>query len=337
MEVVSQIMNDNDFRPTGGYIKLQSEIPKYLKKYGLKNIRNTSKSALRGYGIQDVDPIDRLDEQKSLRLLDNLIRICKNNSLLKKLFQRIAFLYTRMPLEKKLSNMYLFSKYFGMAYNAKPIEQLSDFLIGNPKNVYKVGNKNYTFSLLRYYNLYAETCKIIDYSKISTILEIGSGFGMQAEIFKELYPNITIFLVDLPAQLLLQKQYLSTIFTNKVEWFDNTNDLSGKIVLLKPENIVNVEFDLLWNSMSFQIMDINVVQKYLKIINKQTKKFICLHNQMEYTKNKTTKKDYLKLLSNFDLINYNISDGQTFTKDRNVYNVILKRKPQHSDIKVNNN
>lgn len=32
MEVVSHTMNDNDFRPTGGYIKLQSEIPKYLKK-----------------------------------------------------------------------------------------------------------------------------------------------------------------------------------------------------------------------------------------------------------------------------------------------------------------
>jgi len=337
MEIIPQTMDDCDFRPTKGYIKLQSEIPKYLKKYGLKNIRNTSNRALRGYGILDVDPIDVLDEQKSLRLLDNLIRICKNNRLLRKLFQRIVFLYTRMPLEKKLSNMYLFSKYFGRAYNAKPIEQLSDFLIGNPKNVYKVGNKNYTFSLLRYYNLYAETCKIIDYSKISTLLEVGSGFGMQAEIFKELYPNITIFLVDLPAHLLLQKQYLSTVFPNKVDWFDNTNDFSGKIILLEPKNIANVEFDLLWNSMSFQVMDINVVKNYLKIINKQTKKFICLHNQMEYTKNNTTKKDYLELLSNFDLINYNLSDGQTFTKARNVYNVILKRKPQHSDIKVNNN
>lgn len=331
-------MNDYDFKPRGRYIEFQSTIPKYLKKYGLENIRNSSTRELRGYGIQDIDPIDSLDGQKPLRLLDNIIRICKNNSLLRKLFQRIAFLYTGMSLEKKLSNMYLFSKYFGMACNAKPIEQLSDFLIGNPKNVYKVGNKNYTFSLLRYYNLYAETCKIIDYSRISTILEIGSGFGMQAEIFKELYPNITIFLADLPAQLLLQKQYLSTIFPNKVDWFNNTNDFSGKIVLLKPENIMNVEFDLLWNSLSFQVMDINVAKKYLKIINKQTKKFICLHNKMEFINTpRVAKKDYLELLSNFDVINYNLSDGQAFTKDKKVDNVILKRKPQHSDIKVNNN
>lgn len=34
MEIVPQTMNDYDFRPTGGYIKLQSEIPKYLKKLG---------------------------------------------------------------------------------------------------------------------------------------------------------------------------------------------------------------------------------------------------------------------------------------------------------------
>jgi len=332
-------MDDFDFKPRGTYIKKQFQIPNYLKKYGLENIRNSTKRELRGYGIQDIDPIDVLDGQKSLRLLDNLIRICKNNSLLRKLFQRIAYLYTGMSLEQKLSNMYLFSKYFGMACTAKPLEQLSDFLIGNPKHVYKVGNKNYTFSLLRYYNLYAETCKIIDYSRISTILEIGSGLGMQAEIFKKLYPNITIFLVDLPALLLLQKQYLSTIFPNKVVWFNNTNDFSGKIVLLKPENIMNVEFDLLWNSVSFQIMDINVAKKYLKIINKQAKKFICLHNKMEYDNKKprVAKKDYLELLSNFDLINYNLSDGQAFTKDRKVDNVILKRKSQHSDLQTSSN
>jgi len=294
---------NHDFRPAGAYIKLQSEIPKYLEKYGIKNFRNTSKRVLRGYGIHDIDPIDRLDEQKSLRLSDNLIRICKNNSLLRKIFQRIAFLYTGITLEKKLITMYLFSKYFGIANNAKPIEQLSDSLVGNPKNVYRVKNKNYTFSLLRYYALYSETCKIIDYSKISTILEIGSGFGMQAEVFKKFYPNMTIFLTDLPSHMLLQKQYLSKIFPNKVEWYNNINDFSGKIILLKPENIVDIEFDLLWNSISFQVMDINVAKKYLKIINKQTKKFICLYNKIESTnKPILSKKNYTELLSNFNLV-----------------------------------
>ena len=318
---------NHDFRPVGAYIKLQSEIPKYLEKYGIKNFRNTSKRVLRGYGMQDVDPIDRLDEQKSLRLLDNLIRICKNNSLLRKIFQRIAFLYTGTTLEKKLINMYLFSKYFGIANNAKPIEQLSDSLVGNPKNVYRVKNKNYTFSLLRYYSLYSETCKIIDYSKISTILEIGSGFGMQAEVFKKLYPNITIFLTDQPSHMLLQKQYLSKIFPNKVEWYNNINDFSGKIILLKPENIVDIEFDLLWNSLSFQVMDINVAKNYLKIINKQTKKFICLHNKIEDTnKSIISKKNYIELLSNFNLINYNSSNGQTFSEEKKVINMIFKKK-----------
>lgn len=318
---------NHDFRPVGAYIKLQSEIPKYLEKYGIKNFRNTSKRVLRGYGMQDVDPIDRLDEQKSLRLLDNLIRICKNNSLLRKIFQRIAFLYTGTTLEKKLINMYLFSKYFGIANNAKPIEQLSDSLVGNPKNVYRVKNKNYTFSLLRYYALYSETCKIIDYSKISTILEIGSGFGMQAEVFKKLYPNITIFLTDQPSHMLLQKQYLSKIFPNKVEWYNNINDFSGKIILLKPENIVDIEFDLLWNSLSFQVMDINVAKNYLKIINKQTKKFICLHNKIEDTnKSIISKKNYIELLSNFNLINYNSSNGQTFSEEKKVINMIFKKK-----------
>ncbi len=137
---------------------------------------------------------------------------------------------------------------------------------------------------------------------------------------------MTIFLTDLPSHLLFQKQYLSKIFPNKVEWFDDTDDYSGKIILVNPENLRDIEFDVFWNSVSFQVMDTNVAKNYLKIINSQTKKFICLHNKIdESDKSILSKNDYVETLSNFDLINYGKSDGQTFTKDKKITNMIFKR------------
>ena len=314
------------FRPSGEYIRHQTEIPKYLKKYGVNEFRNSSKRVVRGYGMADIDPIDTLDEQDSMGKIDAVVRICKKNKLMRRVFERIAYLHLGMSIKKKLINNYLFCKYFSIACNAKPIEQLSDSMVGNPKNVYKINNKNYTFSLLKYYAHYAETCKIVDYSKISTILEIGSGFGMQQEIFKKLYPNMTIFLTDLPSHLLFQKEYLSKIFLNKVELFGETNDNSNKIILVKPENLKDVEFDVFWNSISFQVMDIDVAKNYLKIINKQTKKFICLKNKIDDNdKSILSKSDYIQLLSNFDLVHFGKSEAQAFSKDKEIFNMIFKR------------
>lgn len=314
------------FKPSGEYIRHQTEIPKYLKKYGVNEFRNSSKRVTRGYGMADIDPIDMLDERDSMGKIDTVVRICKKNKLMRRVFERIAFLNLGMSIKKKLINNYLFCKYFSIAYKAKPIEQLSDSMVGNPKNVYKINNKNYTFSLLRYYAHYVETCKIVDYSKISTILEIGSGFGMQQEIFKKLYPNMTIFLTDLPSHLLFQKEYLSKIFLNKVELFGETNDYSNKIILVKPENLKDVEFDVFWNSISFQVMDIDVAKNYLKIINKQTKKFICLKNKIDDNdKSILSKSDYIQLLSNFDLVHFGKSEAQAFSKDKEIFNMIFKR------------
>ena len=137
---------------------------------------------------------------------------------------------------------------------------------------------------------------------------------------------MTIFLTDLPSHLLFQKEYLSKIFHNKVELFGETNDYSNKIILVKPENLKDVEFDVFWNSISFQVMDIDVAKNYLKIINKQTKKFICLKNKIDDNdKSILSKSDYIQLLSNFDLVHFGKSEAQAFSKDKEIFNMIFKR------------
>ena len=88
----------------------------------------------------------------------------------------------------------------------------------------------------------------------------------------------------------------------------------------------DVEFDVFWNSISFQVMDIDVAKNYLKIINKQTKKFICLKNKIDDNdKSILSKNDYIQLLSNFDLVHFDKSEAQAFSKDKEIFNMIFKR------------
>jgi len=73
-------------------------------------------------------------------------------------------------------------------------------------------------------------------------------------------------------------------------------------------------------------MDIDVAKNYLKIINKQTKKFICLKNKIDDNdKSILSKNDYIQLLSNFDLVHFGKSEAQAFSKDKEIFNMIFKR------------
>ena len=304
------------FGSIGKWEELQTQLPEYLEKHGLDNFRNHTNNALRGYGTIDIDPIDSLNSEKKLRLLEKFLVLTKDKAIFRKLYKRLSWLYLNITLEQKLESMYLFAKYYGMANKAKPIESISDSLIGNPKNVLKKDDKFYTYPLLRSYVQYAQTCNVIDYEKISSILEIGGGFGMQAEVFKKLYPHLEITLVDLPANAYLQKEYL------KKQSLDDV-----KVIL--PDKLEGSQFDMLWNSISFQVMPKKTVFDYFKIINKNAKKFVCLHNKIENknsVNNSVTKEEYIENLPDFDLIYNDISQGQFLGTHQNIFNLIFQRK-----------
>jgi len=305
------------FNLEGKWLELQIELPKYLKKHGLDNFRNSTNNALRGFGADDLDPIDLLNSQKKLKKLEKFLMLTKNKKFFRKLYDRITYLNVQVTLKQKLESLFLFAKYYGIANNAKPIESLSDSLVGNPKNYIKINENFYTFPLLRYYIHYAQTCNLIDYSKISSILEIGGGFGMQMEIFKKLYPHLEIILVDLPSNVNLQKKYLKKQFP----------DLDG-ITFTTPDYIESHDSDILWNSMSFQVMHKDTAFNYLETINHNTKKFVCLHNKIDNKNSKNhsvTKQEYIQKLNNFNLIYSDSSAGQFLHSHQNLFNLIFQK------------
>ena len=99
--------------------------------------------------------------------------------------------------------------------------------------------------------------------------------------------------------------------------------------MLLPDKLEENDFDVLWNSISFQVMPKNTVFDYLKIVNKNTSNFVCLHNKIE-NKNSVhesvTKEEYIENLPNFDLIYDDISYGQFLGTHHNIFNLIFKKK-----------
>jgi len=84
---------------------------------------------------------------------------------------------------------------------------------------------------------------------------------------------------------------LSTLFPDSVVSYKETRKMkkiptenNGKIFIFgnwQIEEIENFNYDIFWNSASFQEMEPNVVLNYLKFVNKQTKNYIFLLELMK--------------------------------------------------------
>jgi len=324
------------YKPTIHWQEHEKFFVPELRKYGLNNFRRRKNSIFQSFSSQDHDPIDRylkdvkqnrlagiIPPNKSL-LFNRLLRFGIKKNSIRKMVEYTARLWLGITLQDKLRAIYEFAKYCGTANGAKPISQLSDSLVGSPKNVLEKDGNNYTKTLLRYYLLYAQSSKSIDYEKISSVMEIGSGGGGQIEVLKKFYPHISAFIFDIPPQLYVAQQYLKAIFGDKVVPYQETRDMKslpsnyeGKIFVFQPYQIekIDIEYDLFWNSSSFQEMTPEVVLNYLKFVNSQTQKFAVIHNEMEPIKGTpieylVEKEHYLKGLSNFELMQYEESAGQ---------------------------
>ncbi len=57
--------------------------------------------------------------------------------------------------------------------------------------------------------------KVIDVSKVSSVMEVGAGYGRTAFSFLRLFPNVKYMIVDIPPALYFSQTYLSGVFKDK--------------------------------------------------------------------------------------------------------------------------
>lgn len=172
---------------------------------------------------------------------------------------------------------YLHCELQGELAGARPINSIETSYFGKPQDLFMIGGRPYTIKFLNYYIRYCFGQRYLHFKGDETIVELGSGSGMQVEILKKMYPNLTILCFDLPAQLFLCEKYLSNVLGSEqvISSEDNleVSDLStiekGKVHMFGNWQfplLKNFKFDIFWNAASFGEMEPGIVANYLNYI-----------------------------------------------------------------------
>jgi putative sugar O-methyltransferase len=113
-------------------------------------------------------------------------------------------------------------------------------------------------------------------------LKLGGGFGINAHLLIENYPNIRkIIYLDIPPNLYVGTQYLKSFYGKCVKTYSETSKLgkiefdSGdelEIICIAPHQIerLAVDVDIFQNSHSFVEMSSDIVKNYAKHIDRMT-------------------------------------------------------------------
>lgn len=160
---------------------------------------------------------------------------------------------------------------------------------GNPEDFVVIEGGGWSTTHLNYCSMVADAARHLALRDGLVFCELGTGMGRNIEIFAKLFPAATILLFDIPLQLYVSHQYLTTVFGDRVIPYRKAVALSpdldavrGKIVMLPAWEMPkwrNVKIDLFWNSASFQEMEPDVVKNYLGLVSSMAPRHIYIHAQ----------------------------------------------------------
>ncbi len=152
-------------------------------------------------------------------------------------------------------------------------------MAGNPDGVFQVNGIQHTMKTLHYYLRYVACARFVDVEQIGVMVDLGCGAGKQIEVFRKLYPEMVFVASDIPPQLYVAEQFLTTVFPDAVISYRETRDLGsldelgdlapGTIIILPTWQfplVSELQIDLFWNAASFQEMEPRVVRNYLSIV-----------------------------------------------------------------------
>lgn len=219
--------------------------------------------------------------------------------------------------------------------NQKPYtDRVSESTIGNPLEQHTFDNRNFSRSFMNYLLGLNYLKKHVATSSISTVMEIGGGFGTLGEILLSDERNEIFYInADIPPVGFISSYYLQNVFgkNNIADYQDLKDQNELQINTLQEQyKAINIcswqiphlkgKIDLFVNFISFQEMEPDVVQNYCNYIDKLEPKYILLRNMLEGKRKKSSNftcgvdepilgDDYDTFLPNYKLID---SDSATF-------------------------
>ena len=309
------------YRPTNYWSNYEETLLQELRSLGLRDFRRRKNSILTSFGATDLLPVSKhlnhLPIWKHVpfqrRVMKNFFWATKLRAI-NKAFNHISRVVSGVGIQEARMLCYEFAKSYGEKNGARIISELESSTVGNPEDVFFVNGKAYTMSILYYYIQYAYCCQFIDFNRVDTMLEIGCGSGKQVEVIKKLHPRICFYVADIPPQIYVCEQYLSALFPNSVVSYRKSRRMkrvpgggSGKIFILgnwKLPELMDLNYDLFWNSASFQEMEPEIVLNYLKYVNEQTNRYVFLHEMMDGMDHKAEKRGEHGVLERTTLNHY---------------------------------
>lgn len=302
--LADQLKQNTIYKPGDYWEGYCNRIVNAINSNGLDNFR--SKSGI-SKGYADTYPFDPFELISKNNLPHKIHRkIIKNN-----LFRK----YFITPYIKQNESLYNeFKKYRDIHYSNILGDWFKDFsgkhnlpetLYGDPQDVISINGYKVGVSYLRSFLRIDAYSHCVDFSKISSVFEVGGGFGALAHTLMQLYPNIRKYIyLDIPPVLYVGTQYLKYFYSDNVIDYAQTrekDDISfnnsdkREIIALCPWQLdhVNSQIDLFWNSASFQEMPQNIVKNYIQHFDKlkKQKSNFCLVHYRNGTPGKTLKID----------------------------------------------
>ena len=268
------------YQPTKYWAEYTYKVIELIRKVGLHDFRRSKEDVLSRFGCLDTVP--QLNFSAILNNSNNVEEHTRD--FLEPAFKVADSLWEQGtpvgPGGLTAKGFFLMSERLAdvkaMEVGLKPLSELSISRYGNPFGYIK-NETHHTFRSIYYFNFACFVAQFADLSKYSTIVEIGSGSGAQAEILKKLFPQLTIILLDLAPQLYIAERYLSKSLPNDLIPYQESNSkdwkgpfLPGKIYCLPLRAIEALAPEgkvLFWNAASFGEMEPNVLQNYAKHIS----------------------------------------------------------------------
>lgn len=127
--------------------------------------------------------------------------------------------------EQGAAYLYEIDKLGGLDYIA---EATRNDTVGGPQTVEYAGLGSISPSTLRYLKVALELQQLFpDFGRQMRVVEIGGGYGGQARILKQLYPDLQYTIIDLPEPLMLTDRFLRALDVYDVKLMTPVEALAG--------------------------------------------------------------------------------------------------------------
>ncbi len=176
------------------------------------------------------------------------------------------------------------------------LSTISESETGNPPDQFEVEGRRFSRSMLNYLHGLAFIKQTIGDAGIRSVLEIGGGFGTLGEILHQTGLGYSYVDVDIPPTSAVASYYLAQIpgldlvdYTEAKAQSRLSVPPAGRQMVICPWQLPQLtgSVDLLWNYISFQEMEPDVVQFYLNQGERLGAKYVLLRNLREGKQKKT--------------------------------------------------